>query len=46
VPDKAKALVFAVGGKQVYAARKNLPTVTICVKRNRSLAATLFPREN
>jgi len=29
VPDKAKALAFAVGGKQVFAARVNLPAVTI-----------------
>jgi phage gpG-like protein len=29
VPDKAKALAFAVGGKQVFAARVNLPAVTM-----------------
>jgi len=29
VPDKAKALAFAVGGKEVFAARVNLPTVTM-----------------
>ena len=29
VPDKAKALAFAIGGKQVFAARVNLPTVTL-----------------
>jgi phage gpG-like protein len=29
VPDKAKALAFAIGGKQVLAARVNLPAVTI-----------------
>jgi phage gpG-like protein len=29
VPDKAKALAFVVGGKQVFAARVNLPAVTI-----------------
>jgi len=29
VPDKAKALAFAIGGKQVFAARVNLPAVTI-----------------
>ena len=29
VPDKAKALAFAVGGKQVFAARVNLPAVTL-----------------
>jgi len=27
VPDKAKALAFAVGGKQVFAARVNLSAV-------------------
>ena len=29
VPDKAKALAFAVGGKRVFAARVNLPAVTM-----------------
>ena len=29
VPDKAKALAFVVGGKQVFAARVNLPAVTM-----------------
>ena len=29
VPDKAKALAFAIGGKQVFAARVNLPAVTM-----------------
>jgi phage gpG-like protein len=29
VPDKAKALAFAIGGKQVFAARVNLPAVTV-----------------
>jgi phage gpG-like protein len=29
VPDKAKALAFAMGGKQVFAARVNLPAVTM-----------------
>jgi phage gpG-like protein len=29
VPDKAKALAFAVGGKQVFATRVNLPAVTL-----------------
>jgi phage gpG-like protein len=29
VPDKAKALAFAVGGKQVFAARVNLSAVTM-----------------
>jgi len=29
VPDKAKALAFAVGGKEVFAARVNLPAVTM-----------------
>jgi phage gpG-like protein len=29
VPDKAKALAFAVGGKEVFAARVNLPAMTI-----------------
>jgi phage gpG-like protein len=29
VPDKAKALAFFVGGKQVFAARVNLPAVTM-----------------
>jgi phage gpG-like protein len=29
VPNKAKALAFVVGGKQVFAARVNLPAVTI-----------------
>jgi phage gpG-like protein len=29
VPDKAKALAFAVGGKQVFAKRVNLPAVTL-----------------
>ena len=29
VPDKAKALAFLVGGKQVFAARVNLPAVTM-----------------
>jgi phage gpG-like protein len=29
VPDKAKALAFAVSGKQVFAARVNLPAVTL-----------------
>jgi phage gpG-like protein len=29
VPDKAKALAFAAGGKQVFAARVNLPAVTM-----------------
>ena len=27
--DKAKALAFVVGGKQVFAARVNLPAVTM-----------------
>jgi phage gpG-like protein len=27
VPDKAKALAFAIGGKQVFAARVQIPTV-------------------
>jgi phage gpG-like protein len=29
VPDKAKALAFAIDGKQVFAARVNLPAVTM-----------------
>ncbi len=29
VPDKAKALAFLVGGKQVFAARVNLPALTM-----------------
>ncbi len=29
VPDKAKALAFAVDGKQLFAARVNLPAVTM-----------------
>jgi phage gpG-like protein len=29
VPDKAKALAFAIGGKQTFAARVNLPAVTM-----------------
>jgi len=29
VPDKAKALAFAIGGKQVFAARVNLPSVAM-----------------
>jgi hypothetical protein len=29
VSDKAKALAFAIGGKQVFAARVNLPAVTV-----------------
>jgi phage gpG-like protein len=29
VPDKAKALAFVMGGKQVFAARVNLPAVTM-----------------
>jgi phage gpG-like protein len=29
VPDKAKALAFVVGGKRVFAARVNLPAVTM-----------------
>lgn len=29
VPDKARALAFAVGGKEVFAARVNLPAVTM-----------------
>ncbi len=29
VPDKAKALAFAVGGKEVFAARVNVPAVTM-----------------
>jgi phage gpG-like protein len=29
VPDKAKALAFAVGGKEVFATRVNLPAVTM-----------------
>jgi phage gpG-like protein len=29
VPNKAKALAFAVGGKQVFAKRVNLPAVTM-----------------
>jgi phage gpG-like protein len=29
VPDKAKALAFAIGAKQVFAARVNLPAVTM-----------------
>jgi phage gpG-like protein len=29
VPDKAKALAFVVGGKQAFAARVNLPAVTM-----------------
>lgn len=29
VPDKARALAFAVGGKQVFAVRVNLPAVTM-----------------
>ena len=29
VPDKAKALAFLVGGKQAFAARVNLPAITM-----------------
>jgi phage gpG-like protein len=29
VPNKAKALAFAIGGKQVFAKRVNLPAVTL-----------------
>jgi hypothetical protein len=29
VPNKAKALAFMLGGKQVFAARVNLPAVTM-----------------
>jgi phage gpG-like protein len=29
VPDKAKALAFAVGGKQMFAARVNLPAIAM-----------------
>jgi phage gpG-like protein len=29
MPDKAKALAFVIGGKQVFAARVNLPAVTM-----------------
>ena len=29
VPDKAKALAFVVGGKQIFAARVNLPAVAM-----------------
>lgn len=29
VPDKAKALAFVLGGKQVFAARVNMPAVTM-----------------
>jgi hypothetical protein len=29
VPDKAKALAFATGGKAVFAKRVNLPAVTM-----------------
>jgi phage gpG-like protein len=29
VPDKAKALAFLVGGKQLFAARVNMPAVTM-----------------
>ena len=29
VPDKARALAFLVGGKQVFAARVNLPAITM-----------------
>ena len=29
VPDKAKALAFAIGGKQVFAARVQIPAVTM-----------------
>jgi hypothetical protein len=29
VPDKAKALAFLVGGKQAFAARVELPAVTM-----------------
>ena len=29
VPDKAKALAFAVGGKQAFAARVNLPAISM-----------------
>jgi len=29
VPDKAKALAFAIGGKQVFAARVQIPAVTL-----------------
>jgi len=29
VPDKAKALAFVVGGKQVFAARVNLPAIAM-----------------
>ncbi len=29
LPDKAKALAFLVGGKQTFAARVNLPAITM-----------------
>lgn len=29
VPDKAKALAFAIGGKEAFAARVNLPAITL-----------------
>lgn len=29
VPDKAKALAFVIGGKQIFAARVQIPTVTM-----------------
>ena len=29
MPDKAKALAFAFGGKEMFAARVNLPAVTM-----------------
>lgn len=29
MPDKAKALAFVVGGKRAFAARVNLPAVTM-----------------
>ena len=29
VPDKAKALAFVIGGKQTFAARVQMPTVTM-----------------
>jgi hypothetical protein len=29
LPDKAKALAFAAGGKQAFAARVNLPAITM-----------------
>jgi phage gpG-like protein len=40
VPDKAKALAFILGGKQVFAARVNLPAIAIpeCSYMRSSLA--------